>query len=174
MRMTEDEYAALLARRAEDIRDTARQLGCPVPRNARQLADDTIPLSSKPVKLELAIPTEDWEQRMLAQYLDILFRDGSVKWAHVPNGGNRDQVTAAKLKGHGVKPGVPDVLIFAAPPLLPESPGVAIELKRRQGGKTSPEQREWLEHLENQGWCCSVCKGWEEAREFLAGLGWKE
>lgn len=53
MRMTEDEYAGLLSRRAGGIRDTARQLGCPAPRNARQLADDTIPLSSKPVNLRL-------------------------------------------------------------------------------------------------------------------------
>ena len=52
--------------------------------------------------------------------------------------------------------------------------GVAIELKRQKGGTTSPEQREWLENLENHGWCCAVCKGWEEAREFLAGLGWNE
>ena len=53
MRMTEDEYAALMTRRAGAIRDTARQLGCPVPRNAQRLADDSIPLASKPVMLKL-------------------------------------------------------------------------------------------------------------------------
>ena len=152
MRMTEDEYAALMTRRE----------GCG--------KNETPKLQA----IQTEIPSEDWEQRMLAEYLDVLFRDGSVKWAHVPNGGARDKVTAAKLKGHGVKRGVPDVLIFGPPPLYPSSPGAAIELKRREGGTTSPEQREWLEHLENHGWCCAVCKGWEEAREFLAGLGWNE
>ena len=53
MRMTEDEYAALISRRAAAIRDTARQLGCPTPKNAERLADDSIPLSSKPVNLRL-------------------------------------------------------------------------------------------------------------------------
>lgn len=53
MRMTEDEYAALISRRAAAIRDTARQLGCPAPKNAERLADDSIPLSSKPVNLRL-------------------------------------------------------------------------------------------------------------------------
>lgn len=152
MRMTPDEAAALFQR------GNVRPAAC----------------NQRPFALAREIPTEDWEQTMLARYLDILFRGGSVRWAHVPNGGNRDRVTGAKLKGHGVKKGVPDVLIFGPPPLYPSSPGAAIELKRREGGTTSPEQREWLEHLENHGWCCAVCKGWEEAREFLAGLGWNE
>ena len=151
MRMTEDEYAALMTRRA----------GC---------GKNETP---KPQAIQAEIPSEDWEQRMLAEYLDVLFRDGSVKWAHVPNGGARDKVTAAKLKGHGVKRGVPDVLIFCAPPLLPDARGVAIELKRQKGGTTSLEQKEWLENLEHQGWCCSVCKGWEEARKYLGELGWE-
>lgn len=129
--------------------------------------------NQKPFTLGRETPTEDWEQTMLARYLDLLFRDGSVKWTHPPNGGNRDKITAAKLKGHGVKRGVPDVLIFGSPPNYPESPGAAIELKRREGGITSPEQKEWLEYLENRGWCCAVCRGWEEARRFLGELGWK-
>lgn len=128
--------------------------------------------SQRPFTLGRETPTEDWEQTMLAKYLDLLFRDGKVKWTHPPNGGNRDKVTAARLKTHGVKKGVPDVLIFGAPPNYPEAPGVAIELKRREGGQTSKEQKDWLEHLENQGWCCSVCKGWEEARIYLQELGW--
>ena len=151
MRMTEEEYSALVTRRA-----------------GRGKKDPP-----EPEALKTEIPSEDWEQRMLAEYLDLLFRDGSVKWAHVPNGGARDKVTAAKLSGHGVKRGVPDVLIFCAPPLLPEARGVAIELKRQKGGTTSPDQKEWLESLENQGWCCSVCKGWEEARRYLLELGWE-
>lgn len=51
--MSEAEYEALISKRAAAIRDTARQLGCPVPKSAERLADDSIPLSSKPVSLRL-------------------------------------------------------------------------------------------------------------------------
>ena len=115
----------------------------------------------------LKCATEDAEQLALARYLDFI----GVKWAHVPNGGNRNVITAKKLKGHGVKKGVPDVLIFQSPPLVPYAKGIAIELKRVKGGTVSAEQKEWLEHLENQGWCCCVAKGAGEAVKFLKELG---
>lgn len=35
-----------------------------------------------------------------------------VMWWHTPNGEKRDKVTAAILKGMGVKPGVPDLLLY--------------------------------------------------------------
>lgn len=51
---------------------------------------------------------EDALQRAVAKLLDHL----GWRWCHVPNGGKRGKTEAARLKGLGVKPGVPDVLIF--------------------------------------------------------------
>lgn len=93
-----------------------------------------------------------------------------LRWLfHTPNGGHRARRTAGQLKAEGVKPGVPDYLF---PVARGGHPGLAIELKRAKGGRTSPEQREWLAHLEAQGWRAVVAHGWEQAwdvvRDYMA------
>ncbi len=126
----------------------------------------------KPFQLQHApIPKEDSEQAALAMYLDMLWRTRKIRWAHCPNGGDRDIRVATRLKAHGVKRGVPDCLIFNSPPQFPEAKGVAIELKRRAGGVVSDEQEMWLKHLADQGWIVCVAKGWEEAVKFLKSIG---
>ena len=40
-------------------------------------------------------------------------------------------------------------------------------MKRRQGGRVEPEQRDWLNALEAQGYQTYVCKGWESARDAI-------
>lgn len=118
------------------------------------------------------VPTEEQEQRKLAQWLDL----HKVLWAHVPNGGHRNKIVAAKLKGQGTKRGVPDVLIFDTPPKLEARgvnvfPGVAIELKKEKGGTVSPEQKQWLEALQNRGWMVHVARGADDAIRYLEELG---
>ena len=54
-------------------------------------------------------------------------------------------------KARGVKAGVPDVLIFDPPPLVPAARGAAIELKSSTG-TTSAEQDVWLARLAAAGW----------------------
>lgn len=127
----------------------------------------------KPFALKAACPREDDEQAALAKLLDMLAGKYGFRWAHVPNGGARDVRVAARLKSHGVKRGVPDVLIFGAPPALPGAAGVAIELKKRVGGVVSRDQEGWLEYLESNNWKVAVCKGWEEAWRMLRELGWR-
>lgn len=118
--------------------------------------------------MSLRCPTEEQEQRRLALYLDRL----GLLWCHVPNGGNRNKITGGKLKAQGTKRGVPDVLIFESPPKHPNALGVAVELKRQKGGKLSNEQRTWLLRLSERGFVTYVAHGFEDARDFLAGLGW--
>lgn len=108
------------------------------------------------------------EQRALAKWLDAV----GVLWAHVPNGGNRDKVTGANLKAEGAKAGVPDVLIFTPPPLHPNAPGVALELKAPEGAKPSDEQMAWLERLAAQGWLTAWARGFAPAVEWLQSLGY--
>jgi len=81
-------------------------------------------------------PLESAEQEALAAALD----QAGLLWTSTANGGRRDKRTAAGLKRQGLKPGVPDVLIFTAAPGAPR--GAAVELKRQapNKGRLSPEQ----------------------------------
>ena len=109
------------------------------------------------------VPTEFEEQVKLAEYLD---RQGYC-WCHVPNGGNRDAKTGAKMKKQGVKPGVPDVLIFDVPDTDNCHRGIAIELKRKKGGKVRESQDEWLGKLSCRHWLIKVARGADEAINWL-------
>jgi hypothetical protein len=86
----------------------------------------------------------------------------------VPNGGDRNPIVAAKMKGEGVRAGVPDYLL---PVARQGFHGLAIELKAK-GGRASIEQREWLDSLAAQGWRAELCVGWGAAwdvlRDYLA------
>jgi hypothetical protein len=110
------------------------------------------------------VPTEDAEQLALATWLDL----AGMLWCHVPNGGARAVQYRAKLRRLGLKPGVPDILIFDPPPKHPWAPGCAVELKRVKGGRTSPEQVVWLAQLEARGWRCLVAPGAEAAILWLS------
>ena len=99
-------------------------------------------------------------------------------WCHPPNGGARNAVTGARLKREGVKPGVPDVLIFEdwedyetkvgpAKDWWAQGHGVAIELKHGKG-RVSPKQREWLEGLEARGWLVRECRTLDEVLAAIA------
>lgn len=111
------------------------------------------------------LPKEDQEQTALAYYLDMK----GVWWCHVPNGGMRNEVVAAKLKAQGVKAGVPDCLIFTPPPNRPEVRGVAIELKRQKGAPSnvSDNQKRWLGKLQDNGWLTFVAYGASDAINWL-------
>jgi hypothetical protein len=47
------------------------------------------------------------------------------------------------------------------------SSGLFLELKRRKGGVTSPEQRDWIARLGAAGYDVRVCRGWDEARRAI-------
>ncbi len=95
---------------------------------------------------------------------------------HIPNGGQRDARSAARLKLEGVEPGIPDLCLPVPTMAEVAEPGgdgrmfwhgLWIEMKRADGGVVSPEQRKWLARLEAQGYRTAVCHGAEEAREVI-------
>ena len=112
------------------------------------------------------VPTESAEQQCLFRWaayqsgaypeLDLLY--------HVPNGGSRRKSEAGRFKAEGVKPGVPDICLPVARNGIH---GLYIELKRKKGGRTSPEQERWIRWLGGQGYLAVVCKGWEEAANLI-------
>lgn len=81
----------------------------------------------------------------------------------IPNGGQRNIVTATKLKAEGVKSGVPD--IFLAYPSI-NYHGLFIEMKSAKG-KVSDNQKEWIAGLFQNGYMCAVCYSFDEAKKII-------
>jgi hypothetical protein len=122
---------------------------------------------------ELTQPSETKTQIALAEYLDLIKYEGRpLRWLHIPNEGKRSEKTAAILKKIGLKTGALDILIFDSPPSYPLAKGAAIELKKLTGGKVLDEQQEWLDYFNSNGWVAKVCKGLDEAIEFLRECGY--
>ena len=78
---------------------------------------------------------------------------------HVPMGGWRNKVVAAKLKAEGAKAGYPDYLLDVP---RGEFHGWRCELKTMTG-RPSPEQKDWHDRLRSYGYKVDVCRGWDEA-----------
>lgn len=112
------------------------------------------------------IPTEAEEQAALFEWADWM-RSTYPELAlmfHVPNGGSRNRIEAARMKGQGVKPGVPDIVL---PAPRGRYHGLFIELKRLRDGRISNDQKIWLTALGGQGYKCLVCFGAEEAKKEI-------
>ena len=86
----------------------------------------------------------------------------------IPNGGNRNIVTAKNLKDEGVRSGVPDLC-------LPVARGGFFgwygELKRVRSGRLSKEQSEELFALTRDGYWAKSYHGayamWEDIQQYL-------
>ena len=91
----------------------------------------------------------------------------------VPNGGMRPMKrakngsyyspVAVKLKAEGVRRGVPDVFLEVA---RGKYHGLRLEMKYGKN-KCSPEQKDWIERLLNQGYLVKVPYSFEEARDII-------
>lgn len=110
---------------------------------------------------DAAVPLEHAEQKGFVNW----FRDRfpSVLIFAVPNGDHRAITTAKRLKAEGVVAGIPDLYIPAW--------NLWVEMKRREGGRLSEDQRSIIAHLESVGHHVIVGKGAEDAsRQVLTFL----
>ena len=87
--------------------------------------------------------------------LDLLY--------HIPNGGSRNRLEAAKLRRQGVKSGVPDLCL---PVARGGYHGLYIEMKYGKN-KTSENQNKWLADLRAQDYAAAVCYGWQDAQQVI-------
>lgn len=125
-------------------------------------------------------PTEDQEQEAFVQWLRLK----GYPHFRVPNETyTRSWSQKAKNKKLGVSSGVPD--LFVAVPFPPphliiyEEDGsesirdkkfVAVEMKRKKGGVTSANQKQWIKTLNEAGIQTVVCKGCDAAIEFIESI----
>lgn len=116
-------------------------------------------------RIKRTAPSESQEQKALFQWAGLAQQKyPELKLLHhIPNGGIRDIRTATNLKREGVKRGVPDICL---PVSRGKYHGLYIEMKAGKN-KTSKEQKEWINSLQEEGYAACVCYGWLEAREVI-------
>ena len=77
----------------------------------------------------------------------------------IPNGGQRNIVTASKLKAEGVVSGVPDLFV-------PEW-NLWLEMKKNKQARLSKNQEEIIKHLESIGHHVIIGYGFDDARKKI-------
>lgn len=105
-------------------------------------------------------PLEHDEQVAFVTFFERLYPQ--VRILAIPNGTRAGIRAAIKAKKEGVKKGVPDLYI-------PEWK-VWVEMKRRKGSSTSPEQKDWHEYLKSIGDHVILAKGFDDAIEQIKVL----
>jgi len=126
---------------------------------ARQRNRERLKPKAKPKLL-----TEHQEQCAVIKWWDAWSTERGIDHRSlfaIPNGGHRHIATGKKLKGEGVRAGVPD-LMLAIPTRL--FPAMFIEMKR-VGEKVAAgsSQAQMIELLRKQGYNVVACVGAEEA-----------
>lgn len=83
-------------------------------------------------------------------------------------GGNLKQrlIQGKIMKDMGYEKGTLDIFFFKA---RGEFHGLIIEMKKKVGGKESPDQIKMIQDLIREGYCVVVCRGYEEAVKMLDG-----
>lgn len=109
--------------------------------------------------------TEHAHQTALFMWLTTLYTQyPETKWIFaVPNGGDRNPITAARLKAEGVKSGVSDICL---PFARQGYHGFFLEMKK-PGGKESPAQKEFGAFLQSQGYLYTMCDSWDKAKDAI-------
>lgn len=106
---------------------------------------------------------EDAIQAACARFLTATVRR-PVIWFHTPNGGHRDVRVAQKLRAHGVRKGVADLLVFW------DGGRAAIELKTELG-TLEPEQYDFAEDWIRCGGGYALARSVEDVETALRFWG---
>lgn len=112
------------------------------------------------------VDREGLEQAALIKELELRLPDVAALIYHVPNGGHRHKLVAIKLKGQGVKAGVPDLVL---PMARGGYFGLYLEFKATapNDAALSASQHAWIRRLNDQGYLAIVCRGHFDAMEQI-------
>lgn len=123
------------------------------------------PFKDKPARAK-PVDREGQEQAALMAELKLRYPEAYKLIYHVPNGGHRVKAVAAKLKGQGVKAGVPDLVL---PMARGGYFGLYIEFKAMPpfDAPVLPSQDAYLQALRAQGYLAIVCRGNIDAVEVI-------
>lgn len=118
---------------------------------------------------DVFIPLEDDEQANFVDWLEMC----GLRFTSVPNS-TYTKYMSQKLKNRrlGLRAGFPDLVVLIPPARSKDGKGHLLtpELKRRKGGVVSPDQRAWIDalnDLDSVNIEARVCKGYEEAKQFV-------
>jgi len=117
-----------------------------------------------------AVPRESDEQAVVVQWCRAM----GIPTFSVPNGarvlGPHRYAHLSRLKREGMLAGVPDLIIV---PLNPHTgQPVAVEMKRRSGGRLSERQGATIAMMRAHGWYVIIAQGAQDAIEQLSSLGY--
>jgi hypothetical protein len=98
--------------------------------------------------------SEHVEQREFVSWFRKSYK--GIRIIAIPNGGQRNIATAARLKAEGVMRGVPDLYVPAWM--------LWIEMKKSSGGRVSPEQKDWHNYLQSINQNVIITAGFENAK----------
>lgn len=112
------------------------------------------------------VDREGLEQAALLRELKLRLPAVEALIYHVPNGGQRHKLVAIKLKGQGVKAGVPDLVL---PMARGGYFGLYLEFKATapNDAAVSASQHAWIRQLNEQGYLAIVCRGHFDAMEQI-------
>ena len=126
-------------------------------------------------KRKVPLPSEHEEQAAVAAWLRL----HKILFTATANGAMLAGRSAGarmgqwrKLQRAGVARGVPDIIIFDAPPAHLDIRGCAVEMKRQKLGVVSDEQCDWIGELQERGWAAFVARGADDAIQILRDLGY--
>lgn len=115
---------------------------------------------------------EDQVQAGIVEFLDML----GILVFHVPNGGGRSKIEGAILKGLGVKPGIPDLIVVREDGRM-----ICIECKRpkrrlltgelsKASARLSESQKEMIPKLAKLGVPTIIAESLDDALRGLTDL----
>lgn len=109
--------------------------------------------------------TEDSLQQHCMTYLRMQYPKALA--FHVPNGGSRNKIEAAKMKGMGVMPGVSDIIIMEPREYQGFKPcGLIIELKAK-GGTLKDTQASFITEVQARGYMAAVCWNFDAFKNLV-------
>lgn len=111
------------------------------------------------------IPSEYQEQCAFVEWFRWQYPQLSGRLFAIPNGELRNIIVAQKLKKQGVLPGVADLFLMVS---ACGFHGLFIEMKRQKEGRQSEAQKRFEAECKTAGFLYALCKGHEQARDFVA------